>query len=122
MRFRPFALLAVAVLGLAACSEDPTEAGDGDPEAIITTRTTRTEARNTSFSVTGFAVDANLKRIPGALTAVSAGAAVRVDSAKYIRELAETRVFMTALSVSAAGTIVTLSGHGLTKDVTVIVT
>jgi hypothetical protein len=123
MKFRPFALLAclVTVVGLSACQEDPTADGDGVPQAIQTDRTELHQAVGTKFTVIAFAIDQNLKRIPGILDAQPAGAAVVIDSVRYVSGLAETRVFITAASASPAGTTVTISGHGLSTDVTVII-
>ena len=122
MKLRPFALLACAlVVGLSACREDPTSASTGVPETIVSNRSETHQAVNATFTVVAYVIDKNLQRIPGALTATPAGAAVRVDSAVYDPILTETRVYMKALSASAAGTNVTLAGHGLTKDVKVII-
>jgi hypothetical protein len=123
MKLKHFSLLAslVAVVGLGACREDPTEAGTGEPEAIVSTRSESHAAKSAAFSITAFTVDKNLKRIAGPLTATSAGTAVTVDSAVYFPELAETRVFLRTGTAASTGTIVTLSGHGLTKDVKVVV-
>ena len=123
MKFRPIALLAclTAVMGLAACSEDPTESGTGEPEAIVTTLSEAHRSVGASFSITAFAVDKNLKRIAGELTATSTGAAVSVDSVRYVPQLAETRIFLKANTASSAGTNVTISGHGLSKDVKVVI-
>jgi hypothetical protein len=122
MKLRPFALLACAlVVGLSACREDPTQASTGVPETIVSNRSETHQAVGATFTVTAYVIDKNLQRIPGALTATSAGAAVRVDSAVYDPILTETRVYMKANSASAAGTNVTLAGHGLTKDVKVII-
>ena len=123
MKLRPFALLAslTVALGLAACNEDPTAAGTGEPEAIVTTLSEAHRSVGNSFSVVAYAVDKNLKRIAGKLEASSTGAAVTIDSTVYVPELAETRVFMKANSASSAGTNVTISGHGLSKDVKVVI-
>ena len=123
MKFRPLALLAclVTVVGLTACQEDPTEEGTGVPEAIVTNRTEIHSGVGTKTTLIAFAVDKNGKRIPGELTAQSGGAAVVIDSIRYVTALAETRIFLNAASASSAGTTVTVSGHGLTTDVTVII-
>jgi hypothetical protein len=123
MKLRPFALLACALVvgSSAACREDPTQASVGVPETIVSNRSETHQAVGAAFTVTAYVIDKNLQRIPGALTATSAGAAVRVDSAVYDPILTETRVYMKANSASAAGTNVTLAGHGLTKDVKVII-
>ena len=122
MKFRPFALLAfVATVGLVACSDDPTETNNGEPFAIVTTRSETHLAQNAQVAITAYVIDENNRRIPGALTASSAGPAVTVDSAVYIPELAQTLVWTTARADSAAGTDVTISGHNLTTTVKVIV-
>jgi hypothetical protein len=123
MKFRPFALLAclVTVVGVTACQEDPTEEGTGVPEAILTNRTEiHTTVGNKSF-FTAFTVDRNLKRIPGILSATSAGGAVVIDSVRYLNELAETRIFYNPTAASTAGTSVTVTGHGLSTDVKVVI-
>lgn len=123
MKFRPFALLAclVTVVGLSACQEDPTEEGTGVPEAILTSRSEIHTTVGSSTALIAFTVDKNLKRIPGILAATSAGGAVTFDSVKYVPELAETRIFIKANSASTAGTNVTVTGHGLTTDVKVVI-
>lgn len=123
MKFRTYALVAGAltVIGLAACSQDPTGSGSGEPEAIVTNRSEINQTKNASFSVTAYAIDKNDQRMAGKLEAVSNGAAIVVDSVPYVPELLETRVFMKAVGSTASGTTVTISGHGLTKDVKVIV-
>lgn len=122
MKFRPFALLAfVAATGLIACSEDPTEAGDGQPLAIITNRSETTLARNAQFTIVAYTIDQNNRRIPGQLSATPAGSAVAVDSVRYVPELIETRVFIRGVSASSAGTDVTITGHNLTATTKVIV-
>lgn len=124
MKFRLLAQLAslVAVFGIAACSEDPTDPGDGVPEAIATSRSEIHQTLGGKFTLIAFTLDKNTKRIPGVLDANSAGSAVVVDSVRYAAELAETRIFLNAAAASEDGTTVTVSGQGLTKDVTVIVT
>ena len=123
MKFRPFALLAclVTVVGVTACQEDPTEEGTGVPEAILTSRTEIHATVGSKQTLIAFTVDKNLKRIPGILAATSAGGAVVIDSVRYVDELAETRVFLSAASASTAGTNVTVTGHGLSADVKVVI-
>lgn len=121
MKFRPFALLACAlVVGLTACREDPTEANVGVAEAIITTRSETTVAKGGTVSVQAYVVDKNLQRIPGPLTATPAGAGVTIDSVTYVPELTHTLIFVRA-GQAAGSTNITISGHGLTKDVKVTV-
>lgn len=122
MKFRSYMLLAAAALvGLAACSDDPTSSGSGTPEAIVTSRSITTQTKGTHFSITAYAVDKNLQRMPGELTAAPAGGAVTVDSIRYVHELLETRIFLNAANTSTTGTVVTVQGHGLSKDVKVVV-
>ena len=122
MKLRPFALLACTlVVGLSACQEDPVQAGVGVPETIVSNRSETHQTVGATFTVTAYTIDKNLQRIPGALTATSAGPAITVDSAIYDPILTETRVYMKANAVSATGTNVTLTGHNLSKDVKVII-
>lgn len=122
MKFRPFALLACAalVVGLSACQEDPTEGNVGVPEAIIADRSETHRSAGTAFTITAYVVDKNLQRIPGKIEAAPAGAAVTVDSAIYDAVLTQTRIYLKA-NAATTGTNVTLSGHGLTKDVSVVI-
>lgn len=126
MKLKLYAMIAclVATAGVAACDEDPTSEGVGEPEAIVTTLSQTTRARNTAFTITAFAVDKNLHRIPGALTVTPADANVIVDSTRYVPELSETRLYLKtgATAVPAPGATVTVTGQGLTKDLKVIIT
>lgn len=126
MKLRLFAMIAclAATAGLAACDEDPTAAGVGEPEAIITTLSQTTRAKNTTFTLVAYAVDKNLHRIPGALTATSGGGGVAVDSVVYVPELTETRIYLRTggTAAPAPGIPVTVAGHSLQKDVSVIIT
>lgn len=122
MKLTRFALLAfVATVGMAACSDDPTETNQGEPFAIVTDVAQATVARNTQFSIRAYTIDQNNRRVPGALTAAPAGPAVSIDSVKYVQELSETRVFARGTQASAAGTDITISGHGLTYTSKIIV-
>jgi hypothetical protein len=105
---------------LSACREDPTEANVGAPEAIISNRSETHQAVGATFTITAYTVDGNLQRIPGALTATAAAGAVTVDSAVYDPILTETDFYLRANGASEGATV-TLQGHGLTKDVTVVV-
>lgn len=117
MRLRAFALLAcVAVVGMAACSEDPTESGNLEPSAIVTNLSTTTRTVGTDFSITAYTIDKNNARIPGALTATGSG--IVVDSTPYFPELQETRVFAHATAISTSATI-TITGGNLSKTVSV---
>lgn len=121
MRLRAFALLAcVAVVGMTACSEDPTEPGNQEPSAIVTNFSTTVRTVGVQFTITAYAIDKNNARIPGVLSGSSAGTAVRVDSVPYFPELQETRFFLTTVEATE-GTDLTVTGHGLTKSVTVVV-
>ncbi|MGQ0814542.1 MAG: hypothetical protein ACT4O1_08750 [Gemmatimonadota bacterium] len=121
MKLRPIALLACAlVVGLSACREDPTEANVGDPEAIVTNRSQTTQTVGAAFTVTAFTVDKNLQRIPGQLAAAVVGAGVSVDSAIYDPILTETDIFLRA-TARTTDAVMTVTGHGLSKDVKVIV-
>lgn len=126
MKLKLYAMIAclVASAGVAACDEDPTEAGTGEPEAIVTTLSQTTRARNTAFTITAYAVDKNLHRIPGALVATPASAAVTLDSTRYVPELSETRIYLKtgATATPAPGATVTITGQGLSKDLKVIIT
>ena len=126
MKLKLYAMIAclVASAGVAACDEDPTEAGTGEPEAIVTTLSATTRARNTAFTITAYAVDKNLHRIPGALTATPASAAVVVDSTRYVPELSATRIYQKtgATPTPAPAATVTITGQGLSKDLKVIIT
>jgi hypothetical protein len=122
MKFTRFALLAfAATVGLAACSEDPTEAGQGEPFAIVTDVAQATTPRNTQLSIRAYTIDQNNRRIPGALTAQPAGPAISIDSTVYVQELSETRFFVRGTTASAAGTDLTITGHGLTATSKIIV-
>jgi hypothetical protein len=124
MKFRPYALLACLVLvgSMAACSEDPTASGSGEPEAIVTTRSLTNQTVGTKFSITAYTLDKNAQRMTGALDATANGAGLHIDSIVYVHEVLETRIFVNALSkTAAAGQTLTVSGHGLTKDVTVVI-
>lgn len=123
MKFRPYAMLValVAVVGLPACSKDPTASNTGVPEAIVTTRSLTNQVVGAKFSITAYAIDANVQRMTGKLDASAAGSAVAVDSVIYVHELLETHIFLNPTAKSATGTIITVTGHGLSKDVKVIV-
>jgi hypothetical protein len=122
MKFTRFALLAfVATVGTVACSDDPTEANAGEPFAIVTDVATKTIARNTQFAIRAYTIDQNNRRVPGVLSAQPAGPAVSIDSTVYVQELSETRVFARGTAASAAGTDITITGHGLTYTSKVIV-
>jgi hypothetical protein len=121
MKFRPFALLACLTLALAACSEDPTAEGSGEPEAIVTDFSERHVALNSRATIVAYTIDQNFARIPGRLDASPAGPAVAVDSVTYNADLQETTIFIRAASASAAGTDLTVTGHGLTKTVKIVI-
>jgi hypothetical protein len=121
MKFKPFALLACLTLALAACADDPTNEGSGEAEAIVVSHSQRTIALNSRATITAYAIDRNFARIPGQLTATSAGPAVVVDSVKYDANVQETQIFIRAAQASSAGTDLTISGHNLTKTVKVII-
>ena len=123
MKLTRFAVLAVmALVGTVACEKDITSNDDsGEPFAIVANRSTLTLAQNGQFTITAYTIDANNRRVPGELTAVSGGAAVAFDSVRYVQELSETRIFTRGVSASAAGTDVVIAGHGLADTVTVIV-
>lgn len=122
MKFRSYALIA-CVLGVAVagCTSDPTSSGSGVPEAIITNRTVTNQTVGTKFSISAYTIDENAQRMAGALTATSAGAAAVIDSVIYLPELLETRIFVNPTGTSTAGTTITVSGHGLSSDVTVVI-
>ena len=123
MKLKPFALLAslTTVLVLSACEKDVTDAGSGEAEAIVTSHSERHIAINTRATITAYAIDGNFTRIPGQLTAASAGPAVVVDSVRYDPNIQETQIFIRGASASAAGTDLTVSGHGLTKTVKIVI-
>jgi hypothetical protein len=120
MKLTPYALL--ACLGVvAACSSDITADGTGTPQAIVTSRSITSATKGTQLQFTAFAVDQNNQRMAGALTATSQGPAATLDSVVYVPELLETRIYVKPVTATATGVIVTVSGHGLTKDVKVII-
>jgi hypothetical protein len=120
MKLTRFAVLAViALVGAVACEEDIS--GVGEPFAIVANRSQITLAQNGQFTITAYTIDQNNRRVPGELTAVAAGPAIQLDSVRYIQELSETRIFTRGVSASAAGTDLTISGHGLADTVLVIV-
>lgn len=123
MKFTRFALLAVvALVGTVACEKDITSEDRGEPFAIVTNRSQQTVTRDLPFSITAYTIDQNNRRIPGALSAASAGPALSVDSVVYIQELSETRVFARGTAVSAAGTDITITGpSGLTATTKIII-
>jgi len=122
MKFRLFSLLAlVTALGAVACSDDPTDAGRGEPFAIVTDRTEIHLSRNVSTAITAYTIDANNRRIPGALTGTVA-APVTLDSTKYVQELSETRFFVRGTTAVPNGADLTITGpSGLTKTTHIIV-
>ena len=126
MKLKLYAMIAclVATAGLAACDEDPTSEGVGEPAAIVTTLSQATRATNTAFTVTAYAVDQNLHRIPGILAVTPASNAVSVDSVVYVPELSETRLYLRTggTAAPAPGVTVTVAGHGIQKDIAVIIT
>jgi hypothetical protein len=120
MKFRLYALLALATtMGLVACSEDPTAAGSGTPVAIISNRTTTTATLGTKFSLTTYVIDQNAQRMEGALTATTSGTNIAIDSVVYVKETLETKIFINPKTATSTGNVITVSGHGLTKDITV---
>ena len=121
MKFRSYAMLAiVTTMGLVACTKDPTDAGSGQPVAIETTRSLVSATKGTAFTVTAFTIDQNAQRMAGALTANSASSVVVVDSAVYVHDLLQTVFYLHGTAATpAAGGVVTVSGHSLTKDITV---
>jgi hypothetical protein len=115
-------LAALAAIALTACDSDPTNDGAGDPFAIVTNRSQTTVARDVQFTLTAYTIDRNNRRIPGALTATSAGPAVSLDSVVYVQELSETRVFARGVAASAQGTDIHFAGQaGLSATTRVIV-
>jgi ABC-type glycerol-3-phosphate transport system substrate-binding protein len=121
MKVRLFALLAcVAMVGMAACSEDPTDAGNLEPSAIVTSVSLTHKTPGTKFQIVAYAIDKNNARLTGALAGSLTGGAVTIDSMPYVPELQETRFFLNA-QTPTEGVTLTITGHGLTKDVTVIV-
>jgi hypothetical protein len=123
MKLRTLALACLLVTAsTSACSNDPTAAGSGEPEVIVATRSLTNVAIGAKTSITAYTLDKNAQRMAGALTATSNGAALVIDSVVYVHELLETRVFFNPVSKTAsAGVSFTISGHGLTKDVTVVI-
>lgn len=123
MKFRPTALFACAILAttLAACTKDPTSSGSGVAETIVLNRSTTNRSVGEKFSIIAYSVDKNIQRMAGKLDATSAGPAIVIDSVIYLPELLETRVFLNAAAKSASGTFITVSGHGLSADVKVVV-
>ena len=123
MKLTAYAVLACLVVGggISACSEDPTATGSGEPEAIVTTRSLTNQTVGTEFSITAYTLDKNAQRMSGQLSAQTNGAGLTLDSTVYVHELLETRFFVKPTAkTGVAGQTVTVSGHGLTKDVTVI--
>ena len=123
MAITAYAVLACLVVagGLAACSEDPTASGSGEPEAIVTTRSLTNQTVGTPFSITAYTLDKNAQRMAGELAAQPNSGSLTIDSIIYVHELLETRIFIKPTAkTAAAGETLTVSGHGLTKDVTVI--
>ena len=122
MKLRPFALLAclTTFVALGACEEDITAEG-GTAEAIVTDYSERHVALNAKATIVAYTIDSNFARIPGQLAAASAGPAVVVDSVRYDPQVQETQIFIRAASASAAGTDLTVTGHGLTKTVKIII-
>jgi hypothetical protein len=105
---------------LAACQDDPTSSGRGDPLQLIVDRTTTFQSVGASFTIRARVEDRYGNRLdPTMIGAASSNAAVvRVDSVVAVPELGEARAFLTAVSMGAAR--VTFSGGGLTAttDVT----
>src|SRR5688572_19168475 len=120
MKLTRFAVLAViALVGAVACEKDIS--GVGEPFAIVANRSQVTLTQNGQFTITAYTIDRNNRRIQGELTATAAGPAIAFDSVRYIQELSETRIFTRGVSASAAGTDITIAGHGLTATTKVIV-
>lgn len=126
MRFRRFSrmapslgVLALAALG-AACEEDPTEAGSGDPATIVVSRSVTNQLVPVPFTLTAQVLDRRFTRLPTAIDAASAKpAVVRVDSTNFFLELRETRVFLTPLAADTS-TIITFSASGLSATTKVV--
>lgn len=121
MKLKSFALLACLTVALGACEKDLTDEDSGTPEAIVTDFSERHIAVNTRATIVAYTIDGNFTRIPGVLTATSAGPAVVVDSVRYDPQIQETQIFIRGASASSAGTDLTVSGHGLTKTVKIVI-
>ena len=120
MKFRPFVIVALAgAAALAACKEDLE--GFGVPFRIQTNATVREVAVGTKFTITAYTIDRNNRRIPGPLEA-TVPAGVTADSTVYVRELSETRFFLTANApIAEPGGPMVISGHNLVDTTFIIV-
>lgn len=116
------ATVAVLPLFLAlACSEDPTEAGTGEPAALLLSRETTFQSVGGSFNITVRVTDNKGTRLATPVSATSTdGSVVRVDSIVTVAELTETRVFLTSLVFDTIGTGVVFTAADLEETLTVV--
>lgn len=106
-----------AVLVPAACSEDPTSSGSGAPFAIVSSRATTSQVVGVQFQVVAQAVDRNRTPLPRPVDVTPSSAnALRVDSVRYLRELQESRVYVTPLAFDTAAYLV-MNAAGISDTV-----
>mgnify|MGYP000333164675 CR=1 FL=1 len=114
------AVLGLAALPLAACEEDPTAAGTNEPAMIVLDRSVTNQLVNVPFVRIAYVIDQRFNRLPIAVSVTSEKPnVVRVDSARFLPELRETRAFLTALAPDTS-TILTFSAAGLTAQMKVV--
>lgn len=115
---------AVAALPLVlalACSEDPTEAGTGEPAALVLSRQTTFQSVAASFNVSVRVTDDKGTRLDVPISAVSGNEdIIKVDSTVFVRELTETRVFLRSVDFDPIGTDVVFTAASLEATLTVI--
>jgi len=114
---RTFAL-ALPVLVLAACDEDPAAVGSGDAFAIVTNFSTVNAAVGEEIVLTAEVRDRGGTTLPVQVTATSSAPNFVVDSTKFVPELQFTRIFGKTTEVGV-GTELSLAGGGLTHTVKV---
>jgi hypothetical protein len=118
-------LAGAAVLALLAggCSDDPTATGQGDAAAFLLSRSVSYQSVGGHFQLTAAVVDAQHTRLNQRVEVTSTAANVlRVDSTVYLRELAETRVFVTAVGFDTTGAARLVYRVGTLQDTTTVIT
>lgn len=112
---------ALPLLLALACSEDPTEAGTGEPAALVLSRQATFQSVGALFNITVRVTDSRGTRLSIPISAASMDdGIIAVDSTVTVPELTETRVFLKSLVFDTLGTDVVVSAGSLADTLTVI--
>jgi hypothetical protein len=123
MTYRPMRTLLFcgALLGLAACSDDPAAVGSGDIIDIASDKALIIVSPGDSVNLAAWAVDATNSRVAQQITFTSTSGTATVGAGTYFPELAETRTGIKIAANATAGSAIIMSAGTLADTVHIVV-